>query len=520
MSQSLSFKRKIGLLVGVAVAGMIVFAVIAFLQLSGAIIDGRKSQLVAAVQSAQSTVAAFQARAASGELTVQDAQKAAKDAVRGVRYGATGADYLYIFSANYEGVMHPIKKGEWEGHSLLGKVRYNGGQDLIKNVVDAALQSPDGKGFVDTTFPRPGKTEPVPKLQYVERVKGWDWVVGSGVYMDDVDAEVRAALARNLAIAAALLAVIGGMGYVIARGVLRQIGGDPAQALDAMAAVARGDLSAQVNGATPGSVLDGLATMIRALRETVSQVRVSTDSIATASGQIAAGNHDLSARTEQTASNLQETASAMEELTGTVAHTAGSASKANELAASATDAATQGGVVVGQVVATMEQINASARRIGDITSVIDGIAFQTNILALNAAVEAARAGEQGRGFAVVAAEVRSLAQRSAQAAREIKQLIAESVERAESGTHLVGEAGASMGAIVESVQRVSAIIGEITHATGEQSTGIGQVNVAVTELDRMTQQNAALVEESAAAAQSLKDQAHRLAKVVEVFRLQ
>jgi len=520
MLASLSFKRKIGLLVGVAVAGMMLFTVLSFFQLRSAIVDGRTSQLVAAVQSAQSMVAGFQARAAAGEMSIPDAQKAAKEALRGARYGATGADYLYVFSANYEGVMHPIKKGEWEGQSLLGKVRYNGGQDLIKNVVDAALQSPDGKGFVDTSFPRPGKTEPVPKLQYVERVKGWDWIVGSGVYMDDVDAEVRAALARNLAIAAALLAVIGGLGYAIARGVLRQIGGDPAQALEAMAAVARGDLSTQVRGAAPGSVLDGLATMIRELRETVAQVRVSTDSIATASGQIAAGNHDLSARTEQTASNLQETASAMEELTGTVAHTAGSASKANELAASASEAATQGGAVVGQVVATMEQINASARRIGDITTVIDGIAFQTNILALNAAVEAARAGEQGRGFAVVASEVRSLAQRSAQAAREIKQLIAESVERAEAGTQLVGEAGVSMDAIVASVQRVSAMISEITHAAGEQSSGIGQVNIAVTELDRMTQQNAALVEESAAAAQSLKDQAQRLSEVVQVFRVQ
>src|SRR5262249_29650469 len=237
-----------------------------------------------------------------------------------------------------------------------------------------------------------------------------------------------------------------------------------------------------------------------------------------ASGQIAAGNHDLSSRTEQTASNLQETAASMEELTGTVTHTADSARKANELASSATAAAARGGEVVGQGVSAMEEINASSRRIGDITGVIDGIAFQTNILALNAAVEAARAGEQGRGFAVVASEVRSLAQRSANAAREIKQLIAESVERVESGTRLVGEAGTSMSDIVTSVQHVSAIINEITHAAGEQSSGIGQVNVAVSELDRMTQQNAALVEESAAAAESLKEQARRLAEVVQVFR--
>jgi methyl-accepting chemotaxis protein len=360
----------------------------------------------------------------------------------------------------------------------------------------------------------------VPKLQYAERVKGWDWVVGSGVYMDDVDAQVRTALVEDLAAAGLLLLVIGGLGFGIGRSVLRQIGGDPSEAMQAMNDVARGNLAATVRTPVPGSLMHGLGTMISSLRSTVSQVRVSTDSIATASGQIAAGNHDLSARTENTASNLQQTAASMEELTGTVTHTADAARKANELASSATAAAAKGGEVVGQVVSTMEEINTSSRRIGDITGVIDGIAFQTNILALNAAVEAARAGEQGRGFAVVATEVRSLAQRSANAAREIKQLIAESVERVESGTRLVGEAGTSMHDIVTSVQHVSAIINEITHAAGEQSSGIGQVNVAVSELDRMTQQNAALVEESAAAAESLKEQARRLADVVQVFRLE
>ena len=248
-------------------------------------------------------------------------------------------------------------------------------------------------------------------------------------------------------------------------------------------------------------------------------VSQSAGSIHTSSSEVATGSADLSQRTEETASSLQQTASSMAQLTGTVRHSAESAATANQLASSAVQAAQRGGEVVQQVVANMDDISASSRRIADIIGVIDGIAFQTNILALNAAVEAARAGEQGRGFAVVAGEVRSLAQRSAEAAREIKGLIGASVERVESGSRLVQDAGSTMVEIVSGIQRVSDIIAEISAATGEQSSGIGQVNRAVTQLDGMTQQNAALVEQSAAAAESLKEQAGQLARVIRAFRL-
>ena len=251
----------------------------------------------------------------------------------------------------------------------------------------------------------------------------------------------------------------------------------------------------------------------------LSQVRESVDSIGTASAEIASGNMDLSTRTEQTSSNLQRTASSMATLTATVRQSADAANQANRLAASAAEVAARGGAVVGQVVTTMDDINQSSRKIADIISVIDGIAFQTNILALNAAVEAARAGDQGRGFAVVASEVRSLAGRSADAAREIKGLISASVDRVTSGTTLVQNAGSTMNEIVQSVQRVSDIIGEISSASAEQSDGIGEINDAVAQLDQMTQQNAALVEESAAAADNLKEQAQRLTQAVSVFRL-
>jgi methyl-accepting chemotaxis protein len=268
-----------------------------------------------------------------------------------------------------------------------------------------------------------------------------------------------------------------------------------------------------------GRLLRSIDTMRDALTHSLLQVRHVVDSISTASTQIASGNQDLSARTEHTAGNLEETAASMEELTATVRQSAESAAQANQLAASAGDVARRGGAVVAQVVTTMEEINEGAKRIADITGIIDGIAFQTNILALNAAVEAARAGEQGRGFAVVATEVRNLAQRSADSAREIKVLIGLSVDRVEVGARLVEEAGATMSEIVASVQRVSDIVNEISAAATEQGAGIGQVNVAVTQLDQMTQQNAALVEESTAAAESLKEQALRLSGVVGAFRL-
>jgi methyl-accepting chemotaxis protein len=309
------------------------------------------------------------------------------------------------------------------------------------------------------------------------------------------------------------------IGVLITRSTTRSLGGEPGDVAHVANAIAEGKLTTIIDTsrALPGSVVSAMDHMQQSLRSLVSQVRSSSDSIATGSSQIATGNADLSQRTEEQASNLQQTAASMEQLTATVKTNADTAGQATQLANSATAAAGQGGIIVGQVVQTMEGISASSRKIADIIGVIDGIAFQTNILALNAAVEAARAGEQGRGFAVVAGEVRTLAQRSASAAKEIKALIGASVEQIEAGSVQAGEAGRAMTEIVVQVRRVNDLIGEIGSASHEQTQGISQIGDAVNQLDQVTQQNAALVEESAAAAESLKQQAARLVEAVSIF---
>jgi methyl-accepting chemotaxis protein len=331
----------------------------------------------------------------------------------------------------------------------------------------------------------------------------------------------RSARAVMLALVLGSLAVGVAIGLMITRSLTRQLGGEPKYAAEVAGLIAAGDLSRTVV-TRPGdtcSLLAAMETMRASLVQIVSEVRSGTDTIATAAAEISSGNLDLSSRTEQQASSLEETASSMEELTSTVRQNADNARQANVLAASASEVALQGGAVVAEVVHTMASINESSTRIVDIIGVIDGIAFQTNILALNAAVEAARAGEQGRGFAVVATEVRNLAQRSASAAKEIKELIDDSVGKVEAGGKLVDKAGHTMTEIVASITRVTDIMGEIASASHEQTMGIEQINAAITQMDEVTQQNAALVEEAAAAAGSLQDQSGVLAQLVGTFKL-
>jgi methyl-accepting chemotaxis protein len=389
----------------------------------------------------------------------------------------------------------------------------------VRERITKLIEADQQKQAVDLLF-----SEGIPKQQAyfaeLEKMASFQQNVMAGIGKSSIErAGSATTFVTFLSVAAVLLAI--GAGVVIIRGLLKELGGEPAYAADIVKSIAARDLAVPVE--TRPHDHDSMLAAVRRMRDdlagAVAEIRSGTEVIASASRQIASGNADLSARTEEQASSLEETASSMEELTSAVRQNADNARQANQLALAASDIALKGGAVVADVVHTMGSINNSARQIADIIGVIDGIAFQTNILALNAAVEAARAGEQGRGFAVVATEVRNLAQRSATAAREIKTLIDNSVGEIEAGSRLVEQAGTTTREVVEAIQRVTSLMGEISAASQEQTAGIDQVNRAVSQMDQVTQQNAALVEEAAAASESLQEQAEKLALVVAQFKL-
>lgn len=516
----LSFKQKIASLVLLGLLTTLLVIAVSFVDTRNSLIATRKLELVTAVQSVHHIAVAYKERADKGQMSQEEAQKAAAQAIGLSRYGGKDGktEYLYAWTLEGVGVMHPIKP-EWNGQNMVGKVKDGSGVDVIQALINGMKASSNGAAFVPTMFPRPGSTVPQPKLQFIMKVDGWNWMVGSGLYTDDLDAQIWQRALRDLLIGAGALLLMGGFGWFVARSVVRDIGCEPAVALNIANQVAKGNLTVDLHDAPPNSVMSGLRFMVDALRVLVSDVRNGSETIANASAEIAQGNHDLSARTEQQAAAIEQTSASMSEMSGTVHQNADAARQASQLASTASSVAVQGGEVVGRVVDTMREINASSQKIADIISVIDGIAFQTNILALNAAVEAARAGEQGRGFAVVASEVRALAGRSAEAAKQIKGLISASVEKVEHGTTLVDQAGATMDEVVSSIKRVTDIMAEISAASNEQSLSVGQVGEAIGSIDQTTQQNAALVEEMAAAASGLKQQAAELVATVSQFQL-
>ena len=389
---------------------------------------------------------------------------------------------------------------------------YQAAKELVMNTRKTGDAAAAEKAYKDVF-------EPASKA-YADKVHGLLAMQRKAI--DQMAVDIDRTNTRGMQLMMALGALLVAISVVAVIIISRSITTPLKRALQVARMVAAGDLTATIEKHGKDEIAElmrALDEMNEALRKIVSEVQTGTESISTAANEIASGNFDLSSRTEQQAGSLEETAATMEQLTATVKQNAENARQANQLAATASDVATHSGSVVAQVVTTMGSISDSSKKIVDIISVIDGIAFQTNILALNAAVEAARAGEQGRGFAVVASEVRSLAQRSATAAKEIKALIDDSVEKVDIGSKLVAQAGGTMDEVVASVRRVSDIVGEISFASQEQSSGIGQVNQAITQMDEVTQQNAALVEQAAAAAQSLQDQSANLARVVGVFRL-
>ena len=476
------------------------------------ILEERQDNVQHAVEAAFGVIEHFHARAEKSEMSHDEARKAAMALIRDMRYG--NGEYFWINDMAPRMVMHPIKPAL--DNSDLTNNKDADGKPLFVDMVKRVKAS--SAGFEFYMWPKPGSEAPVRKVSYVKGFAPWGWVLGSGVYLDTVDGTIRTQALRSGAVALALAAVLLAIGLMIARSVTRPI----RAAVKVAQRVAAGDLTSriEVRGRDETShLMQALKDMNSGLVHIVDSVRTGAATIATASTQIASGNLDLSSRTEQQAGSLEETASAMEELTATVRYNADHARQARELGMSASDVAARGGQLMQQVVDTMSTIDASSKKIVDIISVIDGIAFQTNILALNAAVEAARAGEQGRGFAVVATEVRSLAQKSAAAAHEIKGLIGDSVGKVQAGSELVASAGSTMREIVASVEKVTGIMAEISAASHEQSEGIEQVNQAITQMDQVTQQNAALVEEAAAAAASLQEQAHSLSDEVSAFRI-
>jgi methyl-accepting chemotaxis protein len=392
--------------------------------------------------------------------------------------------------------------------------------DKLKTLSRASLA--DGDKVEEARRLFTGKSERLFKATMSAIDKEWEFKSATAAQLTEKGSAVYALSLSLLAGACALAVALGvGAAWVVVRSISAQMGGEPTDVARIALSIAEGNLDSAVHTRTGdhSSVMAAMATMRERLASLVGAVRLSSDSIASGSAEIASGNADLSHRTESQAGDLQRTVASMEQLTQTVKHNADTAEEASRLATSAAGAATAGGQAVAQVVSTMQGIAASSRTISDITGVIDGIAFQTNILALNAAVEAARAGEQGRGFAVVAAEVRSLAHRSAEAAKEIKKLIGDNVGKVEAGTQQVNAAGEAIQAIVDQVRHVSDLIVEIHNATAAQYQGISEVSGAISRMDQVTLQNAALVEQSSAAADSLRQQAARLADVVGVFRL-
>jgi methyl-accepting chemotaxis protein len=513
----LTLRQKLWIPLLLTWVGLLTLTVWYALQMREMQLTERKQGLADIVEMAYSIAAGLDRDAQAGKLSGDAAKQQALARIADLRF--TGKGYVTVVGADSVVVMHPMSP-KLNGQDMSHWKDAKG--NLLYRDIAAAGASPSGTGYVEYWWPKPGEKEPSSKLGFVKRYKPWNWDLIAGVYQDDIQAAFYRTLYTSLAVLVVLGAAISWLTSLAVKSVRRSVGGEPEQAAHLARQIAAGDLTGHIDVAhgDDESIVSAIAYTRDTLAGAVSRVKSAAETIRTAAAEIATGNADLSSRTEQQAASLEQTAAAMDELTSTVKQNAENASRATEVAASASSEAERGGGVVGDVVGKVRAIAESAKKVADITSVIDSIAFQTNILALNAAVEAARAGENGRGFAVVASEVRSLAQRSAAAAKEIRVLVDSSISQVESGAALAETAGAAMDGIVAAVKRVTTIVGEIATASTQQSIGIDEVNRAISQMDGATQQNAALVEQAAAAAVSLNEQAQQLGQAIRVFRVE
>ncbi|NII09423.1 methyl-accepting chemotaxis protein [Oleiagrimonas sp. C23AA] len=511
----MSMRGQLWLILGIIVLGMLGLSMVGAWHTRNLLLEERRSSLQYEIETASSLIKSEYAQVQAGKITEAQGKQRALDQIRTLRWDK-GFGYVFIFNSTPVMLMHPVKP-QLVGQNV-GESKDPDGKLLFQEMVKMGQQH--GSGFVDYKWPKPGAEKPQPKISYVEHFQPWDWFVGSGVYVEDVNASFYKSLWRHLTAAAIFGAVVLSIVAWIMRRIRRQMGAEPATAVALAQRVAGGHLE-RYDGPAPhqGSVMAALVQMQQRLVEVVSVVRSGSENVSEAAKQIAQGNDDLSQRTQHQASSLEQTAASMEEMTSTVKHNAENAGLARQLSQSASAQAEAGGSVMGEAMQAMQAIGESSKRINDIVTLINEVAFQTNLLALNAAVESARAGEHGRGFAVVASEVRQLAQRTAVAAKDIGALIKESSQRIEAGSGLVSRSGAMLDEIVGSVRRVTDIVAEIAAASEEQSDGINQVNTAVTSMDEATQQNAALVEQAAAASRAMQEQADELMHEMAFFHL-
>jgi len=507
-----TLNTRVWMVMTVVVLGLIGQTVVSGVESRHVQMAGLATTLEQHVTAAIAIADAYHARAVKGETSDLEARIAALDDIQAMRW-SNNTGYVFAFDSALTMRMHPLRSADI-GKNIRDDVD---GKGFHQYVAMLEADTKEGHGMTRYTQIMPKTNELKDKISYSSWYKPWDLHFISGAYFDDIDAAFRAQLERDLlrsgAIAALALLVV----WLSMSSIRATVGGEPRDAVHIAGRIAGGDLRSDGGDYASASLLGALERMRGTLSSIVSEVQEGAHVVSTTSAEIARGNDDLSQRTQEQASSLEETAASMEEMTATVKQNAENATAADRLSRHARGEAEKGGAVVGEAMEAMRAIGDSSRRIGDIVGLIDEIAFQTNLLALNAAVEAARAGEQGRGFAVVAAEVRRLAQSSAAASREIKSLIAESGERVEVGASLVEQSSVALRDIVASVKKVTDIVAEIAAASAEQSAGVDQVNLAIAQIDQVTQENAALVEEAAAAAKSMQDQAHSLSDQVAFF---